>query len=79
MLEKIKNIICDYVEIEPEAVTESASLRNDIGASSFDLMNIAVAVEREFRVSLPDSKIPTVKTVGDILALLPAQPAQLAS
>ena len=79
MLEKIKNIICDYVEIEPEAVTESASLRNDIGASSFDLMNIAVAVEREFRVSLPDSKIPTVKTVGDILALLPAQTAQLAS
>ena len=79
MLEKIKDIICDYVEIEPEAVTESASLRNDIGASSFDLMNIAVAVEREFRVSLPDSKIPTVKTVGDILALLPAQTAQLAS
>ena len=79
MLERIKNIICDYVEIEPEAVTESASLRNDIGASSFDLMNIAVAVEREFRVSLPDSKIPTVKTVGDILALLPVQTAQLAS
>lgn len=79
MLERIKDIICDYVEIEPEAVTESASLRNDIGASSFDLMNIAVAVEREFRVSLPDSKIPTVKTVGDILALLPAQTAQLAS
>ncbi len=79
MLDRIKEIICDYVEIEPEAVTESASLRNDIGASSFDLMNIAVAVEREFRVSLPDSKIPTVKTVGDILALLPAQTAQLAS
>lgn len=79
MLDRIKEIICDYVEIEPEAVTESASLRNDIGASSFDLMNIAVALEREFRVSLPDSKIPTVKTVGDILALLPAQTAQLAS
>ncbi|MBQ6067717.1 MAG: acyl carrier protein [Clostridia bacterium] len=79
MLDKLKEIICDYVEIEPEAVTESASLRNDIGASSFDLMNIAVAVEREFRVSLPDSKIPTVKTVGDILSLLPAKTAQPAS
>lgn len=70
MLNKIKEIICDYVEIEPDVITESASLRNDLGATSFDLMNIAVAVEREFQVSLPDSKIPTVKTVGDILALL---------
>ena len=73
MLERLREIICDYVEIDPEDVTENASLRNDIGATSFDLMNIAVAVEREYHVSLPDSRLPTIKTVGDILALLEKQ------
>ncbi len=70
MLKEIVEIICEYVEIEPEAVTEEASLRSDIGATSFDLMNIAVAIEEKYHVSLPDSKLPMIKTVGDIAALL---------
>ena len=70
MMDRIREIILDYVEAEPEQITESTSLRNDIGASSFDLMNIAMALEEEFGVSLPDSLLPKVKTVGDLVALI---------
>ena len=70
MIDRIREIILDYVEAEPEQITETTSLRNDIGASSFDLMNIAMAVEAEFGVTLPDSLLPKVKTVGDLVALI---------
>ena len=70
MMDRIREIILDYVEAEPEQITESTSLRNDIGASSFDLMNIAMALEEEFGVSLPDSLLPKVKTVGDLVKLI---------
>lgn len=70
MMDRIREIILDYVEAEPEQITETTSLRNDIGASSFDLMNIAMALEAEFGVTLPDSLLPKVKTVGDLLALI---------
>ena len=70
MLETIRSIICAYVDVAPEAVTPEASLRNDLGASSFDLMNVAVAIEEKFGISIPNSKLTVVKTVGDIMALL---------
>ena len=70
MLEKIIAIICEYVDVDPDSITAASSLRNDIGASSFDLMNIAVAVESEFGVSIPNSRLLTIKTVGDVVALL---------
>ena len=70
MIERLREIILDYVEADPEQITENTSLRNDIGATSFDLMNIAMAIEEEYQVSLPDSILPKIKTVGDLIKLL---------
>lgn len=70
MLKQLIDIICEYVEIEPEEITAASSLRNDVGATSFDLMNIAVEVERSFRIHVPDDRLPLIKTVGDIAALI---------
>ena len=70
MLNELIDIICEFVEIEPEEITAESSLRNDIGASSFDLMNIAVEIERNYHISVPDDKLPLIKTVGDIAALI---------
>ena len=70
MLNELIDIICEFVEIEPEEITAESSLRNDIGASSFDLMNIAVEIERNYHITVPDDKLPLIKTVGDIAALI---------
>ena len=69
-LEQIIALICEYVEADPAQITAASSLRNDIGATSFDLMNIAAAVEETFGVTVPDDRLPTVKTVGDIVGLI---------
>lgn len=70
MFETVKEIICDYVEVEIDEITPESSLRYDIGATSFDLMNIAVEIEERFGLSVPDNALHRIKTVGDIAALL---------
>ena len=70
MLNELIDIICEFVEIEAEEITAESSLRNDIGASSFDLMNIAVEIERKYHITVPDDRLPLIKTVGDIAALI---------
>ena len=69
-LEIIKEIICEYVEIEPDEITPEASLRYDIGASSFDLMNIGTAVEEKFKITVTSNALTKIKTVGDIVDFL---------
>lgn len=70
MLEEVKEIICEYIEVDEADVTLEASLRYDIGATSFDLMNVAVAIEEKFSLRVPDSSLSKIKTVGDIVSLL---------
>ncbi|MBE6772602.1 MAG: acyl carrier protein [Ruminococcaceae bacterium] len=70
MLETVKEIICDYVETDIDEITAESSLRYDIGATSFDLMNIAVEIEERFGLSVPDNALHRIKTVGDIAELL---------
>lgn len=70
IIEILKEIICEYVEIEPEEITAESNIRFDLGASSFDLMNIAVAIEERFKVKMSNASLPKIKTVGDIAALL---------
>ena len=70
MLNKMIEIICDYVEVDPSVITEETSLRTEVGASSFDLMNIAIAAEEAFGVSLQNSDLVKVKTVGDLMRLI---------
>lgn len=70
IIEILKEIICEYVEIEPEEITAESNMRFDLGASSFDLMNIAVAIEEKFKVKMSNAALPKIKTVGDIATLL---------
>ena len=68
MLEKIAEIICEYVYIDPAEITEQANLRTDIGLSSLDLMSVASDMESTFGVKIPERAILTDKTVKDLIA-----------
>lgn len=72
IFETLKEIICEYVEVEPEDIKEDSSLRYDLGATSFDLMNVADAIEERFKLSVTDASLKKIKTVGDIAELLAA-------
>ncbi len=69
-LDIIKEIICEYVEVEPEEIQEESSLRYDLGASSFDLMNIGSAIEEKFKIKITGSSLTKIKNVGDLVIFL---------
>ncbi len=69
-LEAIISIISDFVDVDPAEVTVDSKLRSDLGLNSFDFVNIAVEVEREYNIKIPDTDISQLKTVGDLLALV---------
>lgn len=69
-LEAIIAIISDFVDVDPAEVTVDSKLRSDLGLNSFDFVNIAVEVEREYNIKIPDADISQLKTVGDLLALV---------
>ena len=69
-LEAIIAIISDFVDVDPAEVTVDSKLRSDLGLNSFDFVNIAVEVEREYNIKIPDTDIAQLRTVGDLLDLV---------
>lgn len=70
MLETIRNIICSYVDIDPDEITESSRIRSDIGLNSFDLVNVAVDLENEYGISVDSKSFGGLKTVGDLMTYI---------
>ncbi len=66
MLDRIIDIICEYGEEEKDNITVDSKLINDIGLSSFDITDLVCRFEEEFDIEIPDRKISTFQTVGDI-------------
>ncbi|MBQ5968751.1 MAG: acyl carrier protein [Clostridia bacterium] len=70
MLERLANIISEYSDIPAEEITEATNIRTDLGLNSLELVNMAVAIEDEFAVEIPDREALGIETVGDTLALI---------
>ena len=68
--EKLIEIIGDFADIEGMEINDSTKIRNDIGLNSFDLINIAVAIENASGVKIPDEKLSSVHTIGELKALI---------
>lgn len=65
--EKVKDIIVEQLQVTPEQVTPAASFTEDLGADSLDTVELVMAFEEEFGVSVPDEDSESLKTVGDVI------------
>jgi acyl carrier protein len=63
--EKVKDIIVELLEVEPEAVTPDASFRETLEADSLDLVELLMAFEDEFGSAIPDEDVKQIITVGN--------------
>ena len=67
MLDKFRSIICNYVDIEPEKITEDSSLTDDLGLSSYDIMCVLGELEEEFGVTVDEAAIVDINTIGEAM------------
>ena len=65
--EKVKAIICEQLDVEAEAVVLEASFVDDLGADSLDQVELIMAMEEEFDVSIPDEDAEKIVTVKDAI------------
>jgi acyl carrier protein len=63
--EKVKKIIVDELGVDPSQVTPQASFVDDLGADSLAVVELVMAFEKEFGISIPDEDAEKIKTVGD--------------
>ncbi|MFI3226265.1 MAG: acyl carrier protein [Clostridia bacterium] len=68
--EQIRDVIVDTISCEAEEVTMEASLSDDLGADSLDAVELNMAIEEAFGVTIPDEILAELKTVGDIVNYL---------
>ena len=67
IFDKVKEILMDQLDVEEEKVTMEASIVDDLGADSLDLVDMVMSLEEEFDVEIPDDQVENIKTVGDIV------------
>ena len=70
MKEKIKKLIAEQLCISVEKVTDTADISKDLGADSLDVVELLMAFEEEFGVSISDEDATKIKTVNDIVAYI---------
>lgn len=67
VLDKMKDILVEQLECDPEDITMESLLVDDLGADSLDAIDIVMSVEDTFKVEVPDENIEKIETVGDIV------------
>ncbi len=65
--DKIKKIICEQLDVPEEEVVPEASFVDDLGADSLDQVELIMAMEEEFDVSIPDEDAENIGTVQDAI------------
>lgn len=64
--QKVTDIIIDHLGVEALKVTTEAHIGDDLGADSLDAIELCMAVEEEFNVSISDEEIEKLATVNDL-------------
>jgi acyl carrier protein len=73
VFEKIRDIIVDQLDVEEDAVTLEASIADDLGADSLDVVDLVMSIEESFDIEIPDEEVENIKTVGDIVKFIEAK------
>lgn len=67
MLEKVKELIADQLNIEAENIMPESRFKEDLEADSLDLFELVMALEEQYGVEIPSEDLEKIATVQDVL------------
>lgn len=70
MLEKVKAVVAEKLNVDESEIAESTSFKDDLDADSLDLFEMVMALEEEFGIEIPSEDLEKLVTVGDVLDYL---------
>ena len=57
IFEKIREILCEQLDVEESDVTMESNIAEDLGADSMDVVDLIMSIEDEFEIEVPDEKV----------------------
>lgn len=67
VFERVREIICDQLDLDEDSITMESSILDDLGADSLDVVDLVMSLEDEFGVEIPDEEIENIKTIEDVV------------
>jgi acyl carrier protein len=65
VFESVKKILVDQLGVEEDLISMESNFIDDLNADSLDIVELVMAMEQEFSISIPDEEAERIKTVGD--------------
>lgn len=65
IFDKVREILVEQLGVEEDEVTLDSSFTDELNADSLDIVELVMAMEQEFGVSIPDEEAERIRTVGD--------------
>ena len=70
VLDEVSKIIADTLEIDVKEVKAESNLIADLGMESLDLVDLVVAFEDKYKVTIDDKDVKKLQTVKDIVTYI---------
>ncbi len=68
--ERVRSIVAEQLGSAVDDVTPKASLIEDLGADSLDIVELVMALEEEYEMEIPDEEAEKIQTVEDIVTFI---------
>lgn len=69
-LEKLKKVIAEVLNVDPDEITPETTFMDDLGADSLDVFQIIMGIEEEFDIEIPAEKAEKITTVEEAVELI---------
>lgn len=67
MLDQFKEIICNYVDVDADSITEDSRFIEDLGMNSYDFMCLLGELEQTMDVQVDEQEVVKLSTVGEAI------------
>jgi acyl carrier protein len=65
--ERVQSVVAESLKLERGEVRPESAFKADLDTDSLDVIEVALAIEKEFGIHVPDEVLPTIKTVQDAI------------
>jgi acyl carrier protein len=68
--EEARALVAEIAELSVEEITDEANFADDLGVDSMLALEIIASLEKKYKLVIPEDKIPTIRSFGDVCKLL---------
>ena len=68
--EKLKKVIAEVLNVDPNEITMETTFQDDLGADSLDVYQIIMGIEEEFDIEIPAESAEQVTTVEEAVEMI---------